>query len=202
MSAKITEIIAEQSFEILTKEVGAILLLELENQLSIQECDSDIELGVFIERITPIDKSEDVVVNVSLNSANYDNYNEFESQGTHTFNIDTYTFGVDSLNETANTNVRLKLQKITGWIRYILQSTKYKTLGFAPGLVSGTYVQSINFDDNYGKEDSSMNRMSRLVFSVRASEFQNSDDSKAFLRSDTTIKLDSTEKGYKLIFNT
>ena len=202
MSAKITEIIAEQSFEILTKEVGAILLLELENQLSIQECDSDIELGVFIERITPIDKSEDVVVNVSLNSANYDNHNEFESQGMHTFNIDTYTFGVDSLNETANTNVRLKLQKITGWIRYILQSTKYKTLGFAPGLVSGTYVQSINFDDNYGKEDSSMNRMSRLVFSVRASEFQNSDDSKAFLRSDTTIKLDSTEKGYKLIFNT
>jgi len=200
MSAKITEIIEEQSFEILTKEVGAILLLELNNQITLQS--SDIDLGVFLERITPVDKSEDVVVVVSLNSVPYDNHNEFESQGTHTFNIDTYTFGIESSDEKANDNVRIKLQKITGWIRYILSSTKYKTLGFAPGFIGGTYVQSINFDDSYGKEDGAMTRMSRLVFSVRASEFQNPDDSKVFNRNDTTIKLDSTEKGYKLIFNT
>lgn len=200
MSAKITEIIAEQSFEILTKEVGAILLLELDNQITLQSY--DVDLGVFIERIEPVDKSEDVVVNVSLNNVNYDNHNEFESQGTHTFNVDVYAFGEASTDETANDNVRLKLQKITGWIRYVLQSTKYKTLGFVPGLVGGTYVQSINFDDSFGKEDGAMTRMSRLVFSVRASEFQDPDDIKAFLRSDTSIKLDLTEKGYKLIFNT
>lgn len=202
MSIKITEIIAEQSFEILTKEVGAILLLELENQLSLEECNSGIDLGVFIERIEPIDKSEDVVVNVSLNSVNYDNHNEYDSQGSNIFNIDVYAFGAASVDENASDNVRLKLQKITGWIRYILASTKYKTLGFVPGLVGGTYVQSINFDDTFGKEDGAMTRMSRLVFSVRAIEFQNADDSKVFNRNDTSIKLDLTEKGYKLIFNT
>ena len=111
MSAKITEIIADQSFEILTKEVGAILLLELENQKTLQNY--DIDLGIFIERMIPISDSEDVVVNVSLNNVGYDNQNEFESQGTHTFNIDVYTFGVDSIDESANTNVMLKLQKIT-----------------------------------------------------------------------------------------
>ena len=202
MSAKITEIIAEQSFEILTKEVGAILLLELDNQLNLEACSSGIDLGVFIERIEPVDKSEDVVVNVSLNNVNYDNHNEFTSQGTHTFNIDVYAFGEASTDETANDNVRIKLQKITGWIRYILQSTKYKTLGFAPGFIGGTYVQSINFDDSFGKEDGAMTRMSRLVFSVRASEFQDSDELLAFTGNDTTIKLDLTDKGYKLIFNT
>lgn len=200
MSAKITEIIAEQSFELLTKKVGAILLLELTNQIALQN--SDIDLGVFIERITPIDKSEDIVVNVSLNSVPYDNHNQFESQGTHTFNIDTYGFGIASADESANTNISLKLQKVTGWIRYILSSTKYKTLGFEPGLVGGTYVQSINFDDNYGKEDGAMTRMSRLVFSVRASEFQNPDDSQPFTINNTNITLSSTNKGYKLIFNT
>lgn len=200
MSAKITEIIAEQSFEILTKEVGAILLLELENQKTLQNY--DIDLGIFIERMIPISDSEDVVVNVFLNNVGYDNQNEFESQGTHTFNIDVYTFGVDSVDESANTNVMLKLQKITGWIRYILSSTKYKTLGFSPGLVGGTYLNSISFDDSFGKEDGAMVRMSRLVFSVRASEFQNSDDILEFTGNDTTVKLDLTEKGYKLIFNT
>ena len=200
MSAKITEIIAEQSFEILTKEVGAILLLELTNQITLQS--SDIDLGVFIERIEPVDKSEDVVVNVSLNNVNYDNHNEFTSQGSHTFNIDVYCFGEASTDENANDNVRIKLQKITGWIRYVLQSTKYKTLGFEHGLIGGTYVQSINFDDSFGKEDGSMTRMSRLVFSVRASEFQDSDELLAFTGNDTTIKLGLTNKGYKLIFNT
>jgi hypothetical protein len=202
MSAKITEIIAEQSFEILTKEVGAILLLELDNQLNLEVCSSSIDLGVFIERIEPVDKSEDVVVNVSLNNVNYDNHNEFTSQGSHTFNIDVYCFGEASTDETANDNVRFKLQKITGWIRYILSSTKYKTLGLAPGFIGGTYLQSINFYDSFGKEDGAMTRMSTIVFSVRANEFQNSDDVKEFTGNDTTIKLGLTDKGYKLIFNT
>lgn len=200
MSAKITEIIEEQSFEILTKEVGAIILLELTNQITLQSF--GIDLGVFIERIEPVDKSEDVIINVSLNNVNYDNHNEFTSQGTHIFNIDVYCFGESSINETANDNVRLKLQKITGWIRYILQSTKYKTLGFELGFIVGTYIQSINFDDSFGKEDGSMTRMSRIVYSVRANEYQNSDELVAFTGNNTTIKLGLTEKGYKLIFNT
>lgn len=199
MSAKITETIQSQAFEVLTQTIGAILLLELTEQKTIQSYDMD--LGVFIERIEPIDKSEDVVVNVSLGAVNYDNHNEFESQGIHTFNIDTYTFGLESASQTANDNVRLKLQKVTGWIRYILQSTKYKTLSFNPGFVGGTYVQNINFDDNFGKEDTAMSRMSRLVLSVRASEFQNSDEILEFTGNDTTIKLDSTNKGFQLIFN-
>jgi len=200
MSAKITEIIVEQSFEVLTETIGAILLLELTNQKELHCIDFDLE--AFVERIEPIDKSEDVVVNVSLNNVSYDNHNEFEVQGNNTFNIDVYTYGLETSTQTADKDVSLKLQKVIGWIRYILSSTKYKTLGFAPGLVAGTYVQSINFDDTFGKEDGSMSRMARLVFSVRANEFQNSDDSKAFNRNDTIIKLDLTEKGYKLIFNT
>lgn len=201
MAAIITEIIPEQGFELITKQLGAIMLLELTNQIVIQNY--SIDLGVFLERIEPIDKSEDVVVNVSLNSVNYDEHNEFEVQGSHTFNLDITSFGEESIDTNASTDVSVKIQKIVGWIRYILSSTKLKTLGFAPGLISGTYIQSINFDDTYGKEDSSMSRMARIVFSVRAFESQDPDESNNnFTGNDTVIKIASTDKGFKLIFNT
>jgi len=201
MSATITEIIQEQGFELITKQLGAIMLLELTNQLELQKC--HIDLGVFLERIEPIDKSEDVVVNVSLNSINYDEHNEFEVHGAHTFNLDVYSFGEETIGKTASTDVRIKIQKIVGLVRYILSSTKLKTLGFEPGLISGTYVQSVNFDDTYGKEDGSMARMARVVFLVRAFESQDPDEyNNNFTGNDTVIKIESTDKGYKLTFNT
>lgn len=198
--ATITEQIPEQSFELITKQLGAIMLLELNNQNDLSNAGYD--LGIFLERIEPIDKSEDVVINVSLNSINYDEHNEFEVHGAHTFNLDVYSFGIESIDQTASTNVRIKVQRVLGWIRYILSSTKLKTLGFEPGLICGTYVQSVNFDDTYYREDSSMTRMARLVFSVRAFEVQNPDENTDFQLNDTSIKIDSTDKGYKLIFNT
>lgn len=201
MSATITEIIQEQGFELITKQLGAIMLLELTNQLELQKC--HIDLGVFLERIEPIDKSEDVVVNVSLNSINYDEHNEFEVHGAHTFNLDVYSFGEETIDKTSSTDVRIKIQKIVGWVRYILSSTKLKTLVFEPGLISGTYIQSVNFDDTYGKEDGSMTRMARVVFLVRAFESQDPDEyNNNFTGNDTVIKIESTDKGYKLTFNT
>lgn len=200
MAIFITEQIPEQGFELITKQIGAILLEEIENQNLLSY--SNMDLGVFIERTIPIDKSEDVVINISLNSINYDEHNEFEVHGAHSFNIDFDVFGQDSIEQNADTDVRIKIQKVVGWARYILSSPKLKTLGFEPGLISGTYVQSVNFDDTYGKEDGAMNRFCRMVFSVRAFEVQNPDESSDFALNDTGIKIDSTDKGYKLTFNT
>lgn len=199
MAILIDEIIPVQGFEVVTQQIGAILLLELDNQNNIQS--TDYGLDVYLERIEPIDKSEDIVVNVSLDNMQNVQHNEFSLEGQNTFNIDVYCFGEESSTETASTNVRVKLQRVVGWIRYILSSPKYKTLDFAPGLIGGTYVQSITFDDNFGKEDSSMTRMARLQFMVRVYEQQNEDLTAEFTGNDTVIKLGLTEKGYKLIFN-
>ncbi len=196
----ITEQIPEQSFELIAKQLGAIILLELENQNKLSCSKYDIQ--TFLERTIPIDKSEDVVVNISLNSVNYDEHNEFSVHGSHNFNIDVYTFSDDNICQTADQRSVIKIHRVVGWIRYILSSTKLKTLGFEPGIIGGTYVQSINYDDNYGNQDGSMSRMCRIVFNVRAFEIQDPDEITEFTINDTVIKLSNTDKGYKLIFNT
>lgn len=199
MSAIITEEIPRQAFEHITERIGAILLLEITNQFSIKSI--DIPFEIYLDRIEPIDKSEDIVINVSLGSVTYDNQNEFSSAGSNNFYIDVYCNAQETSTKTASTDARLKLHQISGIIRYILSSTKYKCLGYDFGLISGTYVQSINFDDNFPKEDGSMFRMARINFLVRADEFTNPDDYVDFLGNDTTIKLSDTNKGFKLTFN-
>lgn len=198
----ITEQIPEQSFELITKQLGAILLLELDNQNKMSCSKYDIQ--TFLERTIPIDKSEDVVVNISLNSVNYDEHNEFSVQGSHNFNIDVYTFSDDNIYNTADENSRIKLHRVVGWIRYILSSTKYKYLNINNDAchISGSYLQSINFDDNFGNQDASMSRMCRIVFNVRADENQDPDQATDFTINETNFKISNTEKGYKLIFNT
>ena len=199
MSAIITEEIPRQAFEHITERIGAILLLEITNQFFIKEIDTPFE--VYVDRIEPIDKSEDIVINVSLGSVTYDNQNEFSSAGSNNFYIDVYCNAQETSTKTASTDARLKLHQVCGIVRYILSSPKYKFLNYDVGVVSGTYVQSINFDDNFPKEDGSMFRMARLNFLVRADEFTNPDDYVDFFGNDTTIKLSDTNKGFKLTFN-
>jgi len=82
-----------------------------------------------------------------------------------------------------------------------LSSTKYKTLGFQAGFIGGTMVDSIQFLDNFGNQEANFVSMSRIVFTARLNENQLAWEGIALLGNDTNIKLDSTNKGYKLTFN-
>ena len=200
MAVLITEIIPLQNFEIIKDKLGVILLEELSNQKTIQSLSSD--LGIFIERQEPYDDSEDVVVNISQNNVSFGSIDEKISQGNISFNIDVYASGNATIDFDGNTITRKKLDLILGWIRYILSSTKYQTLGFQKGFIGGTFVDSIQYDDNYGSQDGAFVRMARLQFSVRANESQQMWNGLEFTGNDTVTKLDSGTKGYKLIFNT
>lgn len=199
MSALIINSIPEQNFELLTKQLGAILFLEVSHQNSLLT--SGYDIGTFIERQSRIDQSEEIVINVSFNSAQNVNHNESNYQCDGTFNIDVCSNGIESDSLLGDEDSRLKHHKVIGWIRYILSSTIYKTLGLPFGIVMSTTVQSINFDDNYGVEDGNYLRMCRIVFSVRFIEDCDLESSITLLGNDTTIKLDLTEKGYKFNFN-
>lgn len=200
MAVLITEIIPLQNFEIIKDRLGVILLEELSNQIRLQ-C-KDIDLGVFIERQEPYDEAEDVIVNISENNIGYGSIDEKTSQGNISFNIDVYASGNATIDFDGNTITRKKLDIFKGWIRYILSSTKYQTLAFPKGFIGGTYVDSIQNDDNYGTQDGAFVRMARLQFSVRANENQQMWNGLEFTGNDTVIKLDNGTKGYKLIFNT
>lgn len=199
MSAIIENIIPAQNFEIVQNKIGVILLLELLNQKKLQCIENDI--SVFLSRQNPYDKSEDVVVNVSLAQIGYSGKTQIDSQGLTTFNIDIYVNSDEKQCKTGSENTRIALNQITGLVRYILSSTKYKTLGFAPGFIGGTSVDSIQFLDNFGSQEANFVSMSRVVFTARLNENQLAWEGLPLLGNDTTVKIDSTNKGYQLTFN-
>lgn len=193
--AIITEQIPAQGFEIVLNKIALIIFEEIVNQEQIQNLDSTSE--VYIERQEPYDKSEDVIINVSCSNANYTG-NKKDSQGNTIYHIDVYC---RSFNQevSGSYDSRLKLHRYVGMIRYILSSSKYHALDLPNGLIGGKYIDSISFDDNYGNQDGAYIRFARLIFSVRIQEYQNLWDSVPLLGNDTTVKIDLTNLGFKLI---
>src|SRR4051812_37027763 len=93
MASIITNIIPKQNFEKVRDRIGLILFEELTNQKVLQESDFPESVNVFLERITPADIEEQVIVNVLFDSAQYGGINQKDSQGKTIYFIDIYTTG-------------------------------------------------------------------------------------------------------------
>lgn len=199
MAAILNEIIPQQSFEIVLNKIGVILFEELTNQKVSVPTNDDFE--VYVERLESYDNSEDVMINVSLSNINQSGLNLKDSQGQNTFFIDVYAGGVESSSETGSENVKKKLHKYVGMIRYILSSAKYPLLGFSPGFIGGKQVEQIQFQDNLSADDASNIRFARITFTVRIMENQQMTTPIPLNGNDTQTKLELTDKGYKLTQN-
>lgn len=198
MEVLITETIGKQGFELISEQLGAILLLELSNQKKIQ-C-KKFNLDVYNERQNPIDRSEDVVINVSLNNIAISSHTEREFDSVLNFFVDVYVNGDESIDLSGDAETSQKLNLMLGWARYILSSTRYKTLAFDYGMIMGTYVRNIQFDDNFGEQNGTFSRMARISFEVRAVEGQDMDNGILLGQNNSIIKLEETELGYKYNF--
>lgn len=197
--ALITEIIPQQGFEIVRDRLGAILFTEISNQITLQSLDDTFEC--YIDRSTAYDKSEDVMINVYANSAAYSGQNQVGSQEDITCFVDIFAGAKQTLITTGDTKSLSVLDKYLGMCRYILASTKYKTLDFPYGFVTRVYVENWQKDDNYGREQADFIRMARLTVSVVCAESQGMWEGVPLSGIDTTIKLGQTELGYRLEFN-
>lgn len=200
MAVNISEIISKQGFEVVLYKIAEILFSELSNQKTAHSNMPDF--SVFVERMTPYDKSEGVMINVTSGSANYGNFTESTTQSKTDFNIEVYSplehvfiKADDSISET------FTLHKVVGMVRYILQSTKYKTLDLPLGLIGGTYVESIQFFDDFNNKEGANIRIATLGFSVRIMENQDLWNGTELKDNVSQIKLGQTELGYKLIKN-
>ena len=197
--ALITEIIPEQGSEKVLNRLGAILFLEISNQITLQSIPDDFAL--FIGRQEPYDKSEDVVVNVRPSNVSFTGQTQEGVQGDNVYNIDIYAQGRSTQVVSGNTVSKDKMQRYLGFVRYILGSTKYKTLEFPYGLIGGVNVQSVQHDLRYGEEDANFISFARFQVSVRINECQELWDVSPLEGVDTVVKLDETDKGFKIIFN-
>lgn len=197
MSALIEEIIPEQGFEIVGNKIGTIIFEELSKQKELQPLRITEELNVFSESSVPESITENLTINVLFDSANYGSISEKDAQGKTNFFIDVYTTGVETDGVPGDVDSAKRLHKFLGLCRYILQSSKYKILGFPAGLIGGTYVESIETLPPAQKQDSAFTRFGRITFGVKIQENQKLWEGVLLSQSDSNIKLQLTEQGYK-----
>lgn len=201
MSAKITNIIPPAGYMLVRDAIGAILLLELGNQITLQALPE--ELVVYQERIKPIQADESLYINVLLDSATNSQFTAKERQGLTVYFIDVYTTGkADTTTQvTGDLDSSTRLHSYMNMCMYILSSNVYPTLGFNPGIIAGKYISSFATAEPVLADDSNYSRMGRITFSVRIQETTAEVTPETLGGNDTTVKLQLTDRGYRYVFN-
>lgn len=208
--AFLNEIIPPQGFDLVGNRIAEILTMEVANQVTIQDFQETVD--VYLERIEPMDKNEDVMISVALSQGDFEGQNMRDVQGTYRYFIDLFTSGYaeeDPDGEITKPSIvsKNKLYRYLGLIRYILSSGKLNTLGFAPGLIGGKYIAKIIIDTDYSNFGNHSNydgayiRFARFWYDVRVQENQLLWDSEPLLGNDTLFTYENTSKGTKLTFN-
>ena len=195
--AVITEAIQEQNFEKVLTRIGEILILELANQKVLQPVRLSENVVVFKERITSIDKSEEVLINVLLDGWSNSTSNQSNQNNGVSYFVDVYASGKENASTKGDNVVATKLQKYIGLCRSILQSHQYLTLGFAQGFIAGKNVEGFQMYEQPNTQDASFSRMGRLTFSVRMSENQKLWNGVVLDNNTTKVLLEDTDKGYQ-----
>lgn len=189
--------IPNQNFELARNAIGSIIKLELLNQKDIGTFTEDPK--TFLERTTPIQASEKVVINVQLSGIDYSDKNVKDGKGFTTFHIDVYTTGKESADYSGDEDSTFRLHKFIGIIRYILQFSGYKTLSLPLGIVAGTSVDSFQIMNTSMESASSFVKYGRITFTARIMESQQTEATLELLESETGITLDETDLGYELV---
>lgn len=204
MASIITELIPDQPFQIIQNRIGEILLEEITAQHTLQNLDSSF--AFFVERISPPDVSEDVVITIACREQDNQEYTQQSSQGQNMYFIDIYCVGIENGNQSMSENVRLKLFKYVGIVKYILNSGKYPTLGLPRGLIGNRHVKKVTFDTDYSNwgnhsnYDSSGIRFCRIIYLVTAREETQLWEGIPLQGNDSVVYT-GTNKGTQLTFN-
>lgn len=196
--SKITQEIPPQGFELIRDKIGEILADEILAQFVLHS-DPERNAKVFIERITPIDKTEMPLINVLYSRSGYDNNSAINSDGKNTYNIDVYTGAKTKIAKRGGAESMARLGRILGIIRAILESPFYLTLGFAAPFIMGTEVTGIEIQDPRDNQDAANTVMGRLIFVVDAKEDVEQIQPVTAAGYDTQVKLHETEKGFVYI---
>lgn len=190
--------IPEQNFELIRNSVASILLVEFAAQLGITS-NALFNAGIWLERFIPFDKQELPAVKVFFVSSSYKNNTFGSSKGECKIHIEVTVNAKDSASEGGDKKASVDCQFLMGKIRYILSNPVYKTLGFSvPGFIAGREITDMNVAEPNKNQDGLHTIVGNLMLNVRYEE-NNGDltSTPGFIYS-SVIKIDETEKGYKL----
>lgn len=190
----ITQTILQQLFEYIRTRILQILVSELEGQF-ILTGDYDLQLNVFIERSNPLDKTEIDAIVISFAQGTYGNKNQGSVDGTYQYHVDCFTSAKSSLNISGDTAAQLKLHKIIGVVRSILEDPIYKTLGVNPPIIMKSFISEINIAAS-NKEDATNTSMGRITFNVVANETNKLIIPPLIEGYDTDVRINGSGQGY------
>lgn len=203
MASIITGQIATQKFELIRDRIGEILLTELTAQGAMYSPQEVFANKVYIERFVPIDHTNFPALNIVLANGDYSNKDQLQADGLYKFWIVCYTGEKSTATQDGDTRATLRMHRILGLCRAILNYGGYRTLGFAPTEVNvkTTYVGSIVIPKVDENGDAVNAIMGYLEFFVKAPEVVNVVDPVQLLSSAITVKLYDTDEGYYWGYN-
>lgn len=195
----ISKVIPESGFEIVKKRIGFVLKSELENQKSLQGF--NFPINIFVDRITPFDKSEVLVINVRFDSLSKSNQSQYGSHDTITYNVDVFsTASQKSSNRGDELSSDLR-DKISALCAAILQSNIYITLGLENNSIMSTNVEGIDTYEAANNQDGKFVSMCRLNYSVKLYQDYEVWEGVEANQNLTDVKLGLSELGYKYELN-
>lgn len=207
MPAKLNYIIPASNFETIRDAIASLLKIEMDNQAVLRGSglpvvpNPDYTADFYTERFSPVDKGEGNVIIVSIAGGDLNNRTPVSQVFGCSFNIDCFVSAKENSSNTGYYNSAVKIHRLAGLARHILQSPYYDRLGLSNGIVQMRSVSSILFAPVSDEQDSAFVRMGRIKLDVNVYESSNEQDVVTAAGYDTIIKIDETEKGFKLTYN-
>lgn len=195
MPSKITQAIVQQKFEFIRDRIFEILVVEFDQQ-HILTYDDDLDVGIYLERTMPFDEVEIPAITVGYAEGDYSNKHQGSQDGLYTYHIDHFASAKSTLGIAGDTKSNLKLQKMMGVTRAILEDPIYKTLGVTPPFIMKSYVSKMGIAASKEPRDATNQSMGRVIFNVVANETSKLIIPTIIEDYKTHIKIDNTGKGY------
>lgn len=201
MAVKLDYIIPESNFEAVRDRIALILKEEMDNQSVLHSDNPDYTAEFYVERFTPVDKSEGNVIIVDIAGGTLNHQTPVTQSFACSYNIDIYTEGKETSENTGYYNSSVKLHRLAGLVRHILQSPYYDRLNFTNGIIERRFISKIEFATINNEQDGSFTRMGRVTLDVNIHEESNGITPIDAGGYDTVIKIEETEKGFLLTYN-
>lgn len=188
-------IIPPQSFEVVRDRLGAILADELGFQSVLAGNDPEINATVWAERVVPFGITEMPACNVMLARGELGGHTAIQTDGTYMYYVDVYSRAKTSAAQQGDSTAILRVHRLLGMVRAILENSRYKTLGFNPPFVMNRHCREM-FVADPGQQDAMSTCMGRIVVVVKVPETTELIQPVLIAGYDTQVKLEETDKGY------
>lgn len=200
MSNLIRAEIPQSNFEIIRNRLGVILRTEFDYQDYVTTDPLFLNPTIAVEATTPTDISQMPLLNINMAAGSFASKTAKHTEGTYTYNIDCYISAKTTSAYNGDQRSSILAQRLIGIAQKILDNPVYRTLGFAPSVITRVKCTDINIADaNY--LDLENTRFVRLVCQVEAPEDNLLYNANLIDEYFSSAKLYLTDEGYILSTN-